>query len=257
MEWLKKEWSNILTVGCIVVAAIIEAWQQALAGSPKVAQVLPSLDGSWHYVPLCLLIVAGISWFIGRPRKKDGMQSIQLVQNPAPVQSSLALIPGIPTLSALQGQYPQVTFNAHEFFRLAYYSPVTAEMENNIKIAAQNANPHDHEAFYARLIGVGLVACAHDQTWAYIFKSQLLMLMEMNGKNGRLTPSEAKAYYGKAVRDYPQIYATYTFDQWVNFMKIHQLLLVHPTDMLEITHQGRDLLKYLAHWGRDANVKVG
>ena len=130
-------------------------------------------------------------------------------------------------------------------------------MENNIKIAAHTANPHDHEAFYARFIGVGLIAYSHDQTWAYIFKSQLAMLTEMNGKNGRLNPSEARLHYDKAARDYPQIYATYSFDQWLNFMKGQQLLIVHPTNMLEITHRGRDLLNYLAHWGRDAKAKRG
>lgn len=67
MEWIKREWGNVITIGCLVVAALIEATQQALSSSPKVAAKLPPLDGVWHYVPLVLLILAGVSWLL-RPR---------------------------------------------------------------------------------------------------------------------------------------------------------------------------------------------
>jgi len=166
-------------------------------------------------------------------------------------------IVGVPTLSALHGQTPQITFNAKEAFRLAYYSSLTAETENNIKITANRYNPNDREAFYVRFIGVGLVAYMHDMTWAYIFKSQILMLQEMNHRNGLLALADAKNFYDKAVIGYPAIYAAYSFEQWIAFMKIEQLLVRHPTDMLEISHRGRDFLKYLAHWGRKVDLKHG
>jgi len=160
-----------------------------------------------------------------------------------------------PSLSALNAQTPSVTFNSYEHFRRAYYSPLTAEIEENIKIAAEQNQPGDHEGFYARFIGVGLVSYLHDMTWAYIFKSQLLLLMELNRNN--LPLAQAKTYYDRGVADYPGIYVKYSFQEWIEYMTREQLLIRHPSDMLEITHRGKDLLRYLAHWGRDVNVKAG
>ena len=150
---------------------------------------------------------------------------------------------------------PQVDFNPFEHFRIAYYSPLTAEVENNIKIAAQRHYPNDHEGFYTKLIGIGIVSYTHDMTWAYIFKSQLMLLMEMNRNNGWIPIAEAKKFYDAAALEYPHVYPQYSFDQWLEYMKGQQLIIRHASDMLEITHRGKDFLKYLAHWGRDVNIK--
>jgi hypothetical protein len=138
---------------------------------------------------------------------------------------------------------------------MSYFSPITAEVEHNIRIIARDAEPKNPEAFYARFIGVGLVAAVHDATWYRIFKSQLLMLNEMNRRGGVLPLLDAKQFYIRAVPVCPKVYPAYTFEQWLNYVKAEQLLLHHPTDMLEITHRGKDLIKYLAHWGRDAGMK--
>jgi hypothetical protein len=157
-------------------------------------------------------------------------------------------------LSALQGQAPQVTFNAREFFRLAYYSPVTAELENNVKIVANNYDPNNREAFYARFIGVGIVMAAHNFTWNNIYKSQLLLLAEMNRK-GIIPPSAAKVYYDNAVSESRGAYSSYSFEQWLEYLKREQLIVQYPSQMLDLTHRGKDLLKYLAHWGLDIDAK--
>jgi len=226
-------------VGCFLVASSA-FWEKAASDDTEHS----GMDGDVHF----LLSVAGSFFWLAKSGKNVISQ---------PVQSSRAMShPAVPTLSALQGQAPQVNFNAHEWFRAAYYSPLTAEIENNIKIAANNNQPTDREGFYARLIGVGMIAYFHDMTWAYIFKSQLVMLAELN-RWVMISASDAKAFYDKAVMEYPKIYANYSFDQWLNFMKAEQLLIQHPSNMLEITHRGKDLLKYLAHWGRDAAVKTG
>jgi hypothetical protein len=241
-NWLQKEWSNSVTLGCIVIVAIVEAWQEAASSVPMSVK-MPRLDGWGHYVPLSLLVIAGVSWLLGRSgRAKRGQSLIQ-----APQQTAF------PSLSALHGQTPQITFDARDFFRLAYYSPLTQEFENNIRTIAHNYQPNDLEGFYTRFIGVGLARCTHDLTWAIIFKSQLLMLTELNRSN--FPVSNAKVYYDKAAVDYPNLYPKYSFEQWLNYLMSEQLLIRHPSDMLEITHKGRDFLKYLAHWGRDINVK--
>jgi len=247
MEWLQKHWSNAVTLGCILVAALVEAWQQA-AGSVSANMHLPRLQGDWNYVPLALLMTAGIVWLIGR-RKQSNQSQIQLPQPGA-------MAPGIPTLSSLLGQNdPNITFDAKQFFALAHYSPVTAEIEKNIRIVAQQNSPNDKEAFYARFIGVGVVAYQHDVTWFLIYRSQLAALAELNSR-GLIPAADLKKHYDKAVVEYPKTYANYSFDQWMDFMTSRMLIARYPSRMVELSFNGKDFLKYLAHVGRDAQPKA-
>ena len=158
-------------------------------------------------------------------------------------------VPGIPTLSALLGQDPSVDFNAKKFFALAYYSPLTAEIEKNIKIVAQQNSPNDKEAFYARFIGVGVVGYQHDQTWLMIFGSQLKAMTEM-GSRGLIPLEDLKKHYDKATVDHPRTYENYSFEQWLEFMKSNLLIATYPSQMAELSFKGQDFLKYSAHFGR-------
>jgi hypothetical protein len=59
-------WSNILTVLIVVIVAVIEALQQALSQAPAVTKQLPAwaISPNWNYVPLVLLMVAGVIWIV-------------------------------------------------------------------------------------------------------------------------------------------------------------------------------------------------
>jgi len=172
-DLLRKRWSDTVTLGCIVVVAIIEAWQEAASSVPASVKI-PRLDGWVHYVPLALLLIAGVVWVFGR-RKKAGSLQLQTSQPPA-------IVPGIPALSALLGQNPTVAFDAKKFFALAHYSPVTAEIEQNIKTIAQQNSPNDKEAFYARFFGVGIVAYHHDVSWFVCFRQGCVV----SGRDGKV-----------------------------------------------------------------------
>lgn len=246
-EGWHKNWSNIVTASCLILVGIVEAWQEAMTKLPATSR-MPRLDGVWHYVPLALLIVAGVSWLVGRWQNRRKPEVGSAIQ-------PTSVVPGIPTLSSLQGVKPNVTFNSQEWFKFAYYSPLTSEIETNIKTIARKESPSDPEAFYARFIGIGVVAYQHDMTWASIFKSQLLMLSDLNGRVN-MTTSEVKKYYDDAVPKCSDFYSKYTFDRWLDYMKAESLLVVHPSQMAEISHRGRDFLKYIAHWGRDVNIKT-
>jgi hypothetical protein len=247
MEWLKKHWSTTVTLGCLVIAALVEAWQQAATSVP-VGIHIPRLQGIWNYVPLTLFIIAGAVWLISRRSKSPQLQ----VQASQP---STAIPVGIPTLSGLTGQNPNITFDAKQFFALAHYSPITAEVEKNIKIIAQQSSPNDKEAFYARFIGVGLVAYQHDVTWYTIYGSQLAALVELNSR-GLIPIADLKKHYDKAVAAYPNAYSNYSFQQWLDFMKARAVIAVYPTQMAELSFGGKDFLKYLAHTARDISVKL-
>jgi hypothetical protein len=178
--------------------------------------------------------------FIGNRLRsgKSGQHPMMVAQNPSilPVQSP-------------------VNFDAAEHFRLAYHSDLTAEGEKNIKLAAAQNQPDDREGFLAKIIGIGMVSYVHDLTWAYIFKSQILMITELNRRNGMMPLADAKSFYDEAAIACSKVYVNYSFDQWIKFVITQQLVLKHPSDMLEITMRGKDFLKYLTHWGRYADER--
>ena len=173
MESIQKHWSNIVTIGYVVVVAFVEAWQQAAASaSPNVS--IPRLEGSWNYLPLLLLVAAGISWLVGRRRKANTSQR----PVPQPPETS----DDIPALSVLLGQTANITFDPKQFFAMAHHSPITAEAEKNMRTVAQRNFPNEKEGFYSRFIGVGLVAHHYDLTWFVIYGSQLAALAELNSR---------------------------------------------------------------------------
>jgi hypothetical protein len=170
-------------------------------------------------------------------------------------QASGALIPGIPTLSSLLGQPANITFDPKVFFAHAHYSPLTAEVEHNMKVVAAAHYPTDKEGFYARFIGIGMISYVHDETWYTIYGSQLKALDDLNRK-GMLPLMEIRAYYDAAVPKFPSLYPKYTFEKWLNYLKERSLIFHHPSEMIEITHMSKDFLKYLTHAGRKIDAKA-
>lgn len=159
------------------------------------------------------------------------------------------------TVSSLVGKPAQAPpFDVGLFFRTAHHSPITAEVEQNMRLIAKNNSPRDEVGFLCRFIGVGLVAYVYDMAWAYIYKSQLLMLEELN-RRVTMPVSDAKKYYDRATTEYPSVYPKYQFNSWLGFVIQHQLMIRHPSEMLEITHKGKDFLKYLAHWGANPSMR--
>lgn len=147
-------------------------------------------------------------------------------------------------------------FDATEFFRHAYYSPLQPQIEANVRSGALENQPTDKEGFYVKLIAMGLISFNYDLIWAYIFKSQLLALLQLNRNSGFLPLADFKAYYDQAALAAPAAYAQYSFDQWFLFMQNQTLVIKHPSNMVEITAGGKDFLKYLLHWGRDPDQRA-
>ena len=167
-----EHWDRHITVFFIWAAAIFEAGDQGLRSSPTVLAKAPAFfdSGLWHLLPLIFLMASGLVWATGKVRKPKMVADAAAIV-PQPTQTPAETLPGIPTLSSLLGQSPSVKFDPKQFFARAHYSPITAETENNIKLVARQSSPSDKEAFYARFIGVGLVAYFHDETWYTLWKS--------------------------------------------------------------------------------------
>ena len=162
---------------------------------------------------------------------------------------------GIPSVSALMGQDPVIQFDAKQFFKTAYYSPVTTELEENFRRIAKEQANEDREGFYARFLGVGLAAHHYELTWTTIFGSQLAAMEELNAR-GVIPLSDVEKHYNQAVENFPDAYRTYTFAQWFAYMQGKMLVATYPSKMVELSWLGKDFLKYLSHTARDPKKEV-
>ena len=160
---IERSWSTIVTVCCLIVVAIIEAWQQAAAGA---INVYPHLDGVWRFVPIILLVVAGISWLAGHSHgggKKQQGQSL----------ASSALASAVPS--------PMTSpIDINKFFHVAYSGQLQTETEGNIRAMIHSQAPDEREQFIVRFIATGLINAIYDHIWLTLYRSQLLVLAELN-----------------------------------------------------------------------------
>lgn len=174
----------------------------------------------------------------------------QVKAPPPQSQSATALIAG----NASEILSPGIDID--EFFRMGYRSPVLEqETRKNMRILARQKSPDNVEAFYLDLIGVGLLAALYDSIWYPMFRSQLLSLLEINRNGGVLALASVKVFYDDAAIAHPKEYANETFERWLSYLPKNGLILRHPSEMIEITVRGKDFLKFLTHWGREAKDK--
>jgi hypothetical protein len=264
-DWFVKQYHDIK--GNIKYGLLATLWPLIVWIAKKMLQHIPNISPLMVWAILLCLSLAAFLWLtksfkIPVPPVATPTPVSASVPAPVTVQPAQQLKPSFPTISALYKRIPDISrAGIDEYFRAAHHSPVTAEVENNIKTAVRDLSSSDREELYSRLIGVGLVSYHYDQTWWAIFKSQLVLLTEMNRRNGWISLREAKSFYDNAALACPLVYPKYTFESWLNYLKGERLLLHHPADvshtedMLEISYEGKDFLKYLAHWGRNINVK--
>jgi hypothetical protein len=169
-------------------------------------------------------------------------------------QQSVTTLAQTPSAATLANP-PVSAWDYHDFFRTAYYSPLQSDVEKRMSDAASIADPNNRETFLLKVLGIGAISYTYDTIWWTIYGSQLAFLLDLNQHQGRLPASRAREYYDKAKAEFPNIYLTYTFDNWLSFMAGQILIFRHPSEMIEITQRGKDFLKYLLHWGKDPSVK--
>ena len=172
-----------------------------------------------------------------------------MAQTPAGAATqALAAQPGIPTP-------PLPNFNFDQYFRLAHVSQLTEQTARDIRNLVTQQHPNDVVETLAKFIGIGFWGYTHEVTWPYIFRSQLEMLTELNARGGMMPIADVRAHYDRAVQANPTAYANYPFTDWLNFVVTHNLIIRHPTDMIEITLRGRDFLTFITHWGWNATMR--
>jgi hypothetical protein len=149
------------------------------------------------------------------------------------------------------------TFDSVEFFRTAYYSALQDVGANSFKAEAERVRPNDKESFYVDVLAVGSMGSIYDSIWWPLYRSQLDALLALNKANGMLPIDSFRKPYDEAKTEFAEKYAELdiTFEAWIGFLEKNQLLIIHPSKMVEITLKGKDFLKYLVHWGRGLEAK--
>lgn len=81
-----------------------------------------------------------------------------------------------------------------------------------------------------------------------IFGSQIQILKSINTTPGK-TKAELLEFYEQAKTTFPKVYATYSFDQYLQYMRNQGLILEDATDHYIITVAGKEFLKWMTDQG--------
>ena len=93
-----------------------------------------------------------------------------------------------------------------------------------------------------------------ERTHRIIWGSQMRALQVLNSVT-TANVDFLKSYYDTAANEYPSLYEEYSYDGWLRFLE-GQALLIRKDDVVEITMEGREFLKYLVEM-QLTPVKVG
>lgn len=205
----------------------------------RYAQISPTLATS-----IWLLTTAAVLWILITFWGKR----IHLHQ-PAPDPE-----PGVQVVaaSALGGTAAQL--NIRDALQKAYNSVLQPEVETSFRNGIAAYPEGEREAVTIKLLATGFISYLYDKTWWSIYKSQLLALQELN--TNTLRREDVKVFYDRAAEQHTQAYGTYTFDEWLAYMKKEVLILDQPGNSIGITVRGKDFLKYILHYGYSINSKV-
>ena len=209
-------------------------------------------DYKWWFV----FLLTGISMYAwatirnsGKSTPQDADELTASQTTPQKSTSSNALSRNVP--------HDPGTFNSVEFFRTAYYSSLQDTARNSFLVEAERVKPYDKESFYLDVLAVGFMGVHYDQIWWPLYRSQLRALLAVNRKNGLAPVAEFREFYEEAKKEFSSEYErlNISFESWLSYLQSNVLIVVHPSNMIEITLKGKDFLKYLLHWGRQEELK--
>jgi hypothetical protein len=149
---------------------------------------------------------------------------------------------------------PTSNFNLEEFFRVSFNSIMIPEAETNVLASIQKYKPEEREGHLVKIIAIGVSSYEHQITWLTIFRSQILLVTELNAK-GFMSFNGVKGHYDTAANQWSDFYVNYPFEQWLSYLRNRKLILQHPNNSFEITVGGKDFLKYMVHCGYTDQTK--
>ncbi len=131
-------------------------------------------------------------------------------------------------------------------------SPLLRERENNIRNELKTrgiANEQEIIKILNRACASLQLTLQWEQIDKIIFGSQLAMIVQMNAHPAGLSVEAMKTYYDAAVKQFPEVYMNYTFEQYVNYLVSAQLILKGGSGY-QVSLEGKEFMVWLVQTGR-------
>lgn len=100
-----------------------------------------------------------------------------------------------------------------------------------------------------RQLAVTQAIAAAETIYRTIFGSQITLLRNMNTTPGTVPRQVVEAFYSAAALRFTDLYATYSFQQWLNYLLENGLIETKDQLQFSICVDGREFLKWLTDRG--------
>lgn len=143
--------------------------------------------------------------------------------------------------------------SAAEELRKALDSPLLVDQENRIKKDLQDrglAAAKEGIDVLVRYLAVFQMGYAFEYIYGIIWGRQIMLLETLNPLPQRMELATARLHYDAAAAIWPEVYAGYSFDNWIQFLEgMH--LITRSGNRILITAAGREFLAYLVRMGKN------
>lgn len=152
-----------------------------------------------------------------------------------------------------------VSATASEELRRLFDNAMLVQREEQIRAELKRLEFKDtteRESFLIRILAAASIVQSFEQIYATIWGSQLVALQFLNSAGmAGVSSALLQPWYDQAAAQYPDAYASYTFNQWLGYPLSQGLVVTTPAGVA-ISLEGREFLKYLLHQGYSL-YKVG
>jgi len=159
---------------------------------------------------------------------------------------------GLETLEAPQLPAPAAKPDALAEFLATFDNPVLRAQEADIEADIQKRGLTDpaaaRKALIRSLAGTQILLL-FERVQGIIWASQVGALTYLNSRNGFVPVNEVQPFFTDARARFPDLYRTYTFEDWLRFLQ-SSLLVEIRGDTVAISLAGREFLKWRIEVGR-------
>jgi hypothetical protein len=131
-------------------------------------------------------------------------------------------------------------------------SQLLRQQEANIRDSLKAkgiTNEQETVKILTRAVAGASLALRWEQIDRLIFGSQLNALVATNANSLGVSIQQLKGFYDGAVQQFPAVYKTFRFEQWLQFLET-QKLISKGGNGFQITIDGKEFMAWLVHTGR-------
>jgi hypothetical protein len=244
MNWLEKEWADIRPqlkydiYRWIVIFSGGAVFATAVAFMRTIRRIPEPLFYGILFVASC----GCFGFLVNRLTKRANAGAI------VPVPPALSE----PTEQVVKTAASLIDATVIDDFYRTCDSRMLTECESIIRAELDKHPPADRDRVSLRLMTAMMISYIFESIWFGIFKSQIEAMQELNRHNVRR--EGLRSYYDVAFVEAPWFYASYSFDQWIGWLRAWSLI-AEEGEMVIITIRGGEFLKWLIECRRAAADK--